>query len=270
MSPGWSSSSHPRLFQPVGESLVNLALVKQSILYRARSAKGGGVLPVKIPRAHEPVGLGARRAIGHHGADSGAAVQMEAADQHLLFEWGQVVLQRLHSVWRQLEVYEVMAYEDKVAAQVRTLDEATGSLGHLHKALVATRRQLQRPQRDLQRRTPGSTALQTGNRSRIPGSHPERSPAYRRCLMESFGRVQQTVVQAKATVDRLMQIVEAVTSEVADNVRSTAALIQQVKEPPWITFGSAVLVGSLLGSLADGKSSRASPAKDRSASPLSP
>ena len=52
---------------------------------------------------------------------------------------GAGVLQRLHSVWRQLEVYEAMAYEDKVAAQVRTLDEATGSLWHLHKALVATR-----------------------------------------------------------------------------------------------------------------------------------
>jgi len=61
------------------------------------------------------------------------------------------------------------------------------------------------------------------------------------------------VVQAKATVDSLMQVVEADTSEVADNMSSTAALIQQVKERPWITFGSAVLVGYILGSLADGK-----------------
>jgi hypothetical protein len=82
-----------------------------------------------------------------------AAVQTEAAGQHLLFEWGQVVLRRLHSVWRQLEGHEALASEDKVAAQVRTLDEATGSLWHLHKALVATRRQLQRHQRDLHRLT---------------------------------------------------------------------------------------------------------------------
>jgi hypothetical protein len=57
-----------------------------------------------------------------------AAVQTEAAGQHLLFEWGQVVLRRLHSVWRQLEVHEAMAYEDNVAAQVWTLEEVTGSL----------------------------------------------------------------------------------------------------------------------------------------------
>lgn len=86
-------------------------------------------------------------------------------------------------------------------------------------------------------------------------------------LMESFESIQQTVAQAKATVDSLIQVVEAATSEAADNVRSTAALIQQVKERPWITFGSAVLVGYILGSLAGVKSSRASPAKDRPASP---
>ncbi|HEX9870660.1 MAG TPA: hypothetical protein VGC99_19105 [Candidatus Tectomicrobia bacterium] len=107
-----------------------------------------------------------------------AAVQMEAAGQLLLFEWGQVVLQRLHSVWRQLEGYEALAYEDKVAAQVRTLDEATGSLWHLHKALVATRRQLQRHQRDLHRRTPGSTGLQTANRRRILSPSPNHSTGY--------------------------------------------------------------------------------------------
>jgi hypothetical protein len=39
-----------------------------------------------------------------------AAVQTGAAGQHLLFEWDQVVLRRLHSVWRQLEVHEAMAY----------------------------------------------------------------------------------------------------------------------------------------------------------------
>jgi hypothetical protein len=61
-----------------------------------------------------------------------AAVQTEASGQHLLFERGQVVLRRLHSVWRQLEVHEAMASEDNVAAHVRTLEEATGSLWPLH------------------------------------------------------------------------------------------------------------------------------------------
>jgi ElaB/YqjD/DUF883 family membrane-anchored ribosome-binding protein len=89
-------------------------------------------------------------------------------------------------------------------------------------------------------------------------------------LMESFERIQQTVVQAEVTVDSLMDAVEAATSEAADNVRSTAAFIQQSKEHPWITFGSAVLVGYILGSLAGGKASKATPAKDRPASPPSP
>ncbi len=111
-----------------------------------------------------------------------AAVQAEAAGQHLLFEWGKAVLQRLDSVWCQLEAFEAMAYEEKVAAQVRTLDEATGSLWHLHKALVATRRQLERPQRELQRHERDSISLPTGNRNKIPGSRPERSTEDRRCL----------------------------------------------------------------------------------------
>ena len=67
-----------------------------------------------------------------------------------------------------------------------------------------------------------------------------------------------------------MEVVEAATSEAADNVRATAALIQQVKERPWVTFGSAILVGYILGSLADRKSAKASPVKDRPDSPPSP
>jgi ElaB/YqjD/DUF883 family membrane-anchored ribosome-binding protein len=88
-------------------------------------------------------------------------------------------------------------------------------------------------------------------------------------VMESFERIQQTVAQAKTTVDSLMGVVEAATSEAADNVRSTAALIQQVKERPWVTFGSAILVGYILGSLADRKSAKTSPVKDRPDSPAS-
>jgi hypothetical protein len=96
-------------------------------------------------------------------------------------------------VWCQLEAFEAMAYEQKVAAQVRTLDEATGSLWHLHKALVATRRQLERHQRDLHRHAAGSKDLQTGNRRRMPGSGPERNAASGQCLgdnpLPGFSRV---------------------------------------------------------------------------------
>jgi hypothetical protein len=107
-----------------------------------------------------------------------AAVQAQAAGQHLLFEWGQAVLQRLHSVWLQMEAFEAMAYEDKVAAQVRTLDEAAGSLWHLRQALVTARRQLRRHQRELHRRAPHIRRQQTGNRTSTPGSPRGRHTEY--------------------------------------------------------------------------------------------
>jgi hypothetical protein len=69
-----------------------------------------------------------------------AAIQAEVAHDRLALEWGHIVITRLLRVWKQLETYEALAYEDKVAAQVRILDEATSSLWHLHKALVRTSR----------------------------------------------------------------------------------------------------------------------------------
>jgi len=78
-----------------------------------------------------------------------------------------------------------MAYYDNVAAQVRTLKEATGSLWSLHRVLVATRRQLQRHQRDLQRCAHGSKGLHPGHRSRMPGSRPKRHSESRRGLGDS-------------------------------------------------------------------------------------
>jgi hypothetical protein len=71
-----------------------------------------------------------------------AAIQAGVAHDRLALEWGYIVLTRLLRVWKQLETHEALAYEDKVAAQVRILDEATSSLWHLHKALVRTSRTL--------------------------------------------------------------------------------------------------------------------------------
>jgi hypothetical protein len=47
-----------------------------------------------------------------------------------------------------------MAYEDKVAAQVHVLEEATSSLWHLHKALVRTNRTLKAHQHELKQIKP--------------------------------------------------------------------------------------------------------------------
>jgi hypothetical protein len=92
-----------------------------------------------------------------------AAIQAEASGQHLLFEWGQTVMERLHGVWEQIETLDTLAYEDKVAAQVRTLEEATSSLWHLHHSLVATRRLLKRHQQQLRlRQRAGEKQAPTG------------------------------------------------------------------------------------------------------------
>jgi hypothetical protein len=71
-----------------------------------------------------------------------AQIQAEASSQRLLFEWGQNMMERLRGVWEHIENLDTLAYEDKVTAQVRTLEEATSSLWHLHHSLVATRRLL--------------------------------------------------------------------------------------------------------------------------------
>lgn len=77
------------------------------------------------------------------------AVQAEIAHDRLALEWGHIIVARLLKMWKQLEAHDALAYEDKVAAQVRILDEATSSLWHLHKALVRTNRTLKAHQQQL-------------------------------------------------------------------------------------------------------------------------
>jgi hypothetical protein len=80
-----------------------------------------------------------------------AALQTEIAHQRLALEWGHMMLTHVVQLWDQLEALEAVAYEDKVAAQVRLLDETTGSLWRLHKTLAHTRRVLQQHRRRLPR-----------------------------------------------------------------------------------------------------------------------
>jgi len=82
------------------------------------------------------------------------AVQAEVAHDRLALEWGHIVVTRLLKVWKQLEAPDGLAYEDKVAAQVRIIDEATSSLWHLHRALVRTSRTLKNHQQRLKQLTP--------------------------------------------------------------------------------------------------------------------
>ena len=85
------------------------------------------------------------------GLVEAAALQTEVAHQRLALEWGQMMLTHVVQLWDQLEALEAVAYEDKVAAQVRLLDETTGSLWRLHKMLTHTRRVLQQHRRHLRR-----------------------------------------------------------------------------------------------------------------------
>jgi hypothetical protein len=80
-----------------------------------------------------------------------AALQTEVAHQRLGLEWGHMMLTHVVQLWDQLEALEAVAYEDKVAAQVRMLEETTGNLWRLHKMLAHTRRLLRQHRRRLRR-----------------------------------------------------------------------------------------------------------------------
>jgi hypothetical protein len=86
------------------------------------------------------------------------AVQAEVAHDRLALEWGHIVVTRLLKVWKQLEASDALAYEDKVAAQVHVLEEATSSLWHLHKALVRTNRTLKAHRQQLRQTPPPGSA----------------------------------------------------------------------------------------------------------------
>lgn len=64
-----------------------------------------------------------------------ATMQTEATHQRVVFTWGQALFTELRRVWAQLEMDEALAYEDKLAAQVHVLEEATASLGQLYHTL---------------------------------------------------------------------------------------------------------------------------------------
>jgi hypothetical protein len=97
-----------------------------------------------------------RQSVGQAVADltEAVAVQAEVAHDRLALEWGHLVVTRLLKAWKHLEAHEALAYEDKVAAQMHILDEATSSLWHLHKALVRTNRTLKAHQRQLKQNKP--------------------------------------------------------------------------------------------------------------------
>jgi hypothetical protein len=81
----------------------------------------------------------------------GAAIQAELVGHRMTLEWGQKLFAQLVNTWTALEYYEALAYEDKVAVQMRVLDEATASLWHLHKRLLQANRLLKSHRKHLGR-----------------------------------------------------------------------------------------------------------------------
>jgi hypothetical protein len=75
---------------------------------------------------------------------TGATMQTEATQQRVVFAWGQTLFIELRRVWAQLESEEALAYEDKVAAQVHVLEDATASLEQLYYTLDRTSHRLKR------------------------------------------------------------------------------------------------------------------------------
>jgi hypothetical protein len=73
-----------------------------------------------------------------------ATMQTEVTQQRVVFELGQTLFTELRRVWAQLDSEDSLAYEDKVAAQLHVLEEATGSLGQLYHTLGRTCRRLKR------------------------------------------------------------------------------------------------------------------------------
>lgn len=75
---------------------------------------------------------------------SAATLQMEVTHQRIVLAWGETLFTELGQVWSQLDSAETLAYEDKVAAQVHVLEDATASLALLAHTLERTSRRLRR------------------------------------------------------------------------------------------------------------------------------
>ena len=67
-------------------------------------------------------------------------------------------------------------------------------------------------------------------------------------VMHKVKGVQGTIEDAKSTVDDLLDTIKQTMEETMERVKSTASLIEQVDQNPWIMFGSAILTGYILSS----------------------
>jgi ElaB/YqjD/DUF883 family membrane-anchored ribosome-binding protein len=85
--------------------------------------------------------------------------------------------------------------------------------------------------------------------------------------MAGFKQVQETVEGTTSAADTLIESVKLIVDETAERVNTTADLLHQVRQNPWIMLGGAILLGYILGSLAREASSAPGRMPDRSRSP---
>jgi len=85
--------------------------------------------------------------------------------------------------------------------------------------------------------------------------------------MAGFKQVQETMEGTTSAADTLIESVQLTVDETAERVNSTADLLHQMRQSPWIMLGGAILLGYILGSLAREASSAPGRMPDRSRSP---
>jgi ElaB/YqjD/DUF883 family membrane-anchored ribosome-binding protein len=104
-----------------------------------------------------------------------------------------------------------------------------------------------------QRKSEGPQAAMTEDIERVETRVQEtvdglKSTVHR--AMEGFKQWQQTVNGAKTAVAAMLESGQGAVNETVERVKPTADLLDYVQQNPWLLVGSAILMGSTLGSLA--------------------
>jgi ElaB/YqjD/DUF883 family membrane-anchored ribosome-binding protein len=68
--------------------------------------------------------------------------------------------------------------------------------------------------------------------------------------LEGFKQVQGTMEGTRSAIDTMAETAKLTVDETVERVKTTADLIDQVQQHPWVMLGSAILMGYILGSLA--------------------
>jgi hypothetical protein len=73
-------------------------------------------------------------------------------------------------------------------------------------------------------------------------------------VINKVKHVHETILGAKSKVDNIIESASIAMDETVERAKYTTYLAKEVNQNPWITLGSAVLLGYILGNLSLGKS----------------